>query len=216
MSYAIVTSTEADGSGDVTTPAINTLSADLIVVWAVGQNGGAFTFTDDPSGQSPNTWTTLTERPSSGVKGQFYYVQAPNKSATHTFRLQGAFVSVYVMAFSGAVAAPFDQENGAANSSSATISTGSVTPSEANELIIAGVATNGSPSYAINGGFTIAQSNINAGSFAGAIACLIQTSATAANPQWSGLETGVDNAAGIATFKAAASGGKPVYAYAQQ
>jgi hypothetical protein len=195
MAYALIDSVSVEGNGN--TAAIDTRTADLLVAFVAVQDGGEGTFSDSQS----NTWTALTTQANT-VDGRLYYVFNPAVNASHTFSCNGIFPTVYVLAFSGAATSPFDQQNGTAIGSGTTIQPGSVTPTEDNELIVVGLATNGDITAAIDGGFTIAQSRDNTGTgFAGAIAYLIQTTATAANPQWSGFNNYAT--ANIATFKAA-------------
>jgi hypothetical protein len=90
------------------------------------------------------------------------------------------------------------------------LATGSVTPSAANELVVTAEgqgAAGGSP-FTINLGFTITDQKAQVGGQAdgGGLAYLIQTTATAVNPTWTGVSNG-NMVVTIATFKAAAAGG---------
>jgi hypothetical protein len=92
------------------------------------------------------------------------------------------------------------------------LQTGSVTPSENNEVLIAGTGIEGTGRTAtINSSFTITDGIAGDGAtrMGGYAAYLIQTTATAVNPTWtySGAVTRV--AANIATFKAAAVAATP-------
>ena len=118
---------------------------------------------------------------------------------------------MYVAAFSGAAAASaLDQQNGAVGTGT-SLATGSVTPSEDNELVVSGVsiADGSSGTYAVDSGLTITDQILaSAGNFeGGGLAYIIQTSAGAVNPTWSWTGS-VNSAAVIATFKAAAAGGR--------
>lgn len=191
----------------VTTP-INTTGSSLIVVEVtsyIGVSGPSF------SDNQSNTWTTLTQQSGSEPQTQFYYVASPNTNSSHTFTYSGSnsFASVCVIALSGTATSPFDQQNGAITSTSATGQPGSVTPGQANEIVITAVGYNGGGDVSsINSGFTISDHiPFSSGGYEGSgMAYLIQTSATAANPTFT-LTTSVPSiTAVIATFKVASSG----------
>jgi len=199
-----------DGS-DLTSGAINTTGASLLVVYAAACHGcTSVTFSDSAS----NTWTGLTNVADS-QESRFWYASNPSISASHTFteaRSGVLFNAAFcVAAFSGAqVASPFDQQNTNFNSGSTTIATGSITPSQSGELIVAGVASgaeNTTPS--IDSGFTLVDSVAGDGHDLVGLAYLAQGAAAAINPTWT-LESG-DNQAAIASFKAAgASTRRPI------
>jgi hypothetical protein len=110
--------------------------------------------------------------------------------------------------FSGAHAtAPFDVQNGATTAGAATLATGSVTPSQDNSLIVAGLGFNvSSAGPTINSSFT-RSSWVNFGSgnnYGSAEAYLVQTTAGAVNPTWTKGNTEAA-AATIAVFKPAAA-----------
>jgi hypothetical protein len=202
MAIALVANvaSNAGTNAAVTTAGIDTTGANLIVV-AVGYNTVG-TLTDSKS----NTWTALTTR-GSAPGSKLYYCVPSSVGAAHTFTWTASFPSICVAAFSGAHATPFDLENGNnAGVSVTSIQPGSITPSEDNELVIAGFGYNGTQTVSINGGFTISdQKPLNSGvAYGSAMAYLIQTTAAAANPAWSW--TGAQNAAAsIASFKAGAA-----------
>jgi hypothetical protein len=102
-------------------------------------------------------------------------------------------------AFSGSAASPFDVENGF-NGSGTTLQPGSVTPSEANELLITALAFNGSGSpLSINLGFTVIEdANFVSGqSYGVGLAYLIQGPAAPVNLTWTRTNSDI-MAAGIA------------------
>jgi hypothetical protein len=220
MAYALIANTGAGCAAGafttVTTPAINTFGADLIVA-AVSYfpNGAGSVALTDSKG---NTLQTLTLRQSTNGRCRIYYLQNPIVGSGHTFQFShptlNIFPSITVSAWSGSAVSPFDQENGAGSGSSgSTISPGSVTPTQDNELVIAALEhdANSSGAVSINGGFTITNAVSHDGNHeGGAMAYLIQTTAAAANPQWNITNNASDRVAAIATFKAAAvAGGQP-------
>ena len=111
-----------------TTGAMDTTTANLIVC-GLGQGGGSPTsvVTDSKS----NTWSTLTVYThATGMTSTLVYAINPTVGAGHTFTVtqNGAAAAIGCIAFSGAkTTAPFDVENGVANTVSGTsLATGSV------------------------------------------------------------------------------------------
>lgn len=202
MAFAIVAHTVAGSpnGANVTTSAINTTGADLIVI-AVATFGGLI----DPSDNKSNTYTALTGQGGGGGYGvQLFYLHAPTVGSGHTFSVSASsFQAICVIALSGSAASPFDQESGSAGS----VQPGSITPAEDNEILITCLTTSDAGAQTIDGGFTT-DGTYQAGSTGNnvglAVAYLIQTTATAKNPSW-------DPANGprvaMATFKAGAGGG---------
>lgn len=183
-----------------TTTGINTTGADIIVI-GISDNVGGSTLSDS----SGNTWTPLS--PSTGTSGvsTLYYCQSPTTSPSHTFTLTATsnFMSIYVTAFSGSLAAPLDQSNRANSGFTTTIQPGSVTPSQNNELIVTHVCKGiDTSSFSINSGFSIIDSVTGVGSthYGGAIAYLVQSTAAAVNPTWTSAQI---TGATIGSFKAA-------------
>lgn len=204
MAFSLVAHTKGAQGSSTTTPAIDTTGANLIVV-SIGTFGG-FALSDSKS----NTWTQLTTRTGGSFATKIYYCLTPTVGSGHTFTLSSGFPTVCVTAWSGAATSSvFDVENGAGSTAVTSIVTGSVTPANANSLVIAsiGAADSSTGPVAISGGFTISDQGFgNTGvTESGAQAYLIQTSAAAANPTWSGFSSS-DAGAAIAVFKAAAGG----------
>lgn len=216
MAIALVTNVEASASGsqNVTTGSIDTTGANLIVIAACTYNlGSGPTVTDSKS----NTWAPLTKyQLANATTLRLYYCENPTVGSGHTFTVSTSldYPSVCVAAFSGVkTSSSFDVENGTANASSSTIATGSVTPSEDNELVITGFCFGNTGTASIDNGFTITgqkqyNSSVNMG---GALAYKIQTTAAAVNPTWTISGSPFQLATGIATFKAAAAAaGQPI------
>jgi hypothetical protein len=210
MAISLIASTSAasTNSATVTSPAINTTGATLIVVISAAQNS-SLTITDSVG----NTWSNLTQVSSNGYQ-QIYYVVNPTTSASHTFSNSTSSYNptICIMAFSGtATSSAFDQQNTGTQNYGNTVQPGSVTPSVNNEVVITGMsAVNAVGTVTINGSYSapIGQAFNSGGSFniAAYMSYLVQTSATATNPTWSFTTT--DGAqASIATFKAPSASG---------
>jgi hypothetical protein len=207
VSYSLVAHTiSGTNSGGTTSPGINTTGASLLVVCVVSYVGAAAPTLSDSNG---NTWTGLTTYTGlTSSRVRVYYAASPTVGAGHTFTVSGtsSFAAVAVLALSGSAASPFDQENGAA-----AVQPGSVTPSEDNEILLAFISDDiaASTSTSVDSGFTFldSQANSNGNYFGLASAYLIETTATAKNPTFSGGSGSGSQTAAIATFKAAAGGG---------
>ncbi len=197
----------SSNNNGVTTAGINTTGANLIVVGVAAYGGGTFpgTLTDSLS----NTWTILTPQNSGGSNyAVLYYCYAPTVGSGQTFTYTSSFSfpSIGVAAFSGAIASPFDQQNGAVAASGLTIQPGSVTPSVNNEVVLTVFSDGASGvSFSIDSGFTITDQlqklNNGTNNQEGlGLAYIIQTTAGATNPTWTAGGSST-MAATIATFK---------------
>ncbi len=186
----------------VTTDAISTTGADLIVLIVSYYNpGGSPTVSDSAS----NSATYITSQVGTFGSGcAIYYYDHPTTSGSHTFTVSGAsnYPTISVMAWSGADSSPLDQSNQGPGGSS-SIQLGSVTPSQDGELIVTGLTVNNGSSITLDSGFTISNAwDAIPYNFATGMGYLVQGAASAVNPTWSYSTSPPDNgAAVIATFK---------------
>jgi len=169
--------------------------------------------TGTPTDSAGNTYVEIRdEEGSDGGELAMFYAENATGQASHTFTAVGGFPALCVMGFSGgATSSSLDQQNGTTDASSPR-NAGSITPGEDNELVVMGIGGATGPGvsdYSIDGGFTIAGGFdlVGGTSYGAAIAYLIQTTATAANPSWTTPSNSSGQAAIIASFKAAAGGG---------
>ncbi|MFM2357274.1 MAG: hypothetical protein RJA61_11 [Candidatus Parcubacteria bacterium] len=203
--FNLIANTGAGSSGgnNVTTGAIDTTGANLIVVVVSWYSGAANTLSDSKG----NTWTALTAYAAGNTQQRIYYAYNPTVGSGHTFTAtNSSYPSIAVSAWSGAATSPYDVENGSSGSGITSKQPGSVTPSENNELIITGLGFDTSNTLSINSGFTISnQLNYTVGNYmGGAMAYLVQTTSAAVNPTWS-WSSSMGVSTGIATFKAASA-----------
>jgi hypothetical protein len=219
--FSLVAHTIAGDSNealDITTSGINTTGADLLVVSIHFYQGSGADPT--PSDSKGNTWSARTKYDSSNRHVRIYYSQGGSVGSGHTFTLAQTAPSQYlviaVTAWSGSAASPYDVESGANTGSGASLATGSVTPTQANELVISAITSSSATAHTINASMTVSddlpQNSGPTTHVGGAMAYIVQTSASAINPTWS-FASGSEAAAAIATFKAAAggaSGGGPL------
>lgn len=205
--------TNAGGVGPATTSAFDSTGGNFIIVFGAWYGGVADVTCVDNKG---NTYTPLTARSAANFpKVRLFYAENPTVGTGHTITVEssgnGAFASMAFAVFSGLkLASSFDVENGATTGGSTTLSTGSITPSEDNELIVAGVGwQTAGRTASIDNGMTITNQLDAVGneSIGHALAYKIQTTAAAINPQWT-LDVSDSMAAAIASFKAEAAAGQ--------
>jgi hypothetical protein len=142
MAFAVVSHTSAQVADVLTTSAIDTTGADLLI--AVGCS---FSHLGPFSDSKGNTWHALTSQQSGppGV-GAIAYAWNATVGSGHTFsygldRSSGdGFNGLAVAAFYGSQTSsdPFDVQNGSSTGSASSLATGSVTPGVNNELLIFG------------------------------------------------------------------------------
>lgn len=178
-------------ASDATTPPIDTTGATLIVVGlqSVVDPIGATDLTDSVG----NTWVagTLFSGSSSRHARMFYCIN-PTTNSSHTFSYltsAGAFYPVVsVSAFNNTPAGAFDQETTGTETLSAgvTVQPGSLTPANANNLIVTFLSGDAYDTISINSGFTISDALGKVGGLTqgGASAYLVQSATTAKNPTW--------------------------------
>lgn len=206
----------ASTSTSVVTTAINTTGANLIIVTASYFNtaAGNISITDSAT----NTWTTAFQSvaPASTLNISIFFIVSPTTSATHTFTMTVSgggttFPAVEVDSFSGsASSSPGDQKSGIGSASTTTLAPGSITPTQANELVY-NVSTSGNNTI----------NSISAGTITNNLACsggsvfdcvasawIAQTTATATNPTWTFGAAGTTATVAQATFFA--TGGAPI------
>jgi hypothetical protein len=195
MAIALVTganTADTDTAASVTTDAIDTTGANLIVLARSRFNSPAI------SDSKTNTWTGLTERTVSGhPELQIYYtVGSISVGSGHTFTAAAAncFSGLAVAAFSG-VDIYNSQESGAGFTATTSSQPGSLTPSTDGCLLVCALSYDGTQTLSLaTAGWTILnQMPLDSGNAYGiALAYKIQGTAAAENPQWTwtGNQTG--------------------------
>jgi hypothetical protein len=183
-----------------TTGAIDTTGADLIVVaYVYSEFAAAPTISDSKS----NTWTAMTEV-GSWLNLRFAYCAGGTVGSGHTFTCSGGtFMSLAVIAVSGAHATPADQENGTISFSS-PYQPGSITPSVDGCLVLCASGNAGSAgSTTINSSMTILETvAYTADHFQVDLAWRVQATAAAINPSWTNDASGSPQLLSIiASFK---------------
>lgn len=205
--------TLGDGS-DLTSTAIDTTGATLIIVYASQYQSDGVTLTDSKS----NTLNALTDTggTTSSFHGRMWYAWGSiSVGSGHTFTLSrysgtglfGAFICT--LALSGAMTAsdPLDGSDVSNENSGTTIQTGSISPSVDNEIVVTGLSTESTLNVpTINSGFTVQATTTGTDHQVGGIAYLIQTTKAAVNPTWT-VTDNLPNRTTIASFKMAVTAG---------
>jgi len=188
MAIALVSSTIGQtGPNSATTTAINTTSANLIVVFISSYAGGA-TVDGVLSDSKGNTWIGLAgySAPTFPIRSRLYYCLNPSVGTGHTFTITGndTYASIGANAYSGV--GGLESESGNSANPATTLQTGNLNPLFNNSLLITGLSFGAASTASIDSSFIISnQANWNSGvSEGGAVAYKIQTSASAENPTW--------------------------------
>ncbi|MDP9039583.1 MAG: hypothetical protein M3O02_09975 [Acidobacteriota bacterium] len=185
------------GSSSTSAP-ISTTGSTLLIACFAGNSGN----NNAPVDSAGNTWTLVNLVYSYYSTNRMWISVAPITSAAHTFTIPNG--NLAVLAFSGVASGP-DQTN--SNSYKNTpMTTGSVTPSNADELVAACLSFgNAAGPVSISTPFTLedqlAYSDYQTGGIA--TAYQIQTAAAAQNPTWTSTVDGSGGqaaGANIATF----------------
>jgi hypothetical protein len=173
----------------VTSAAINTTGATLIVIATSDYGINGCTYPDTITDSKSNTWTCAgTYSSDASVDHATIWYSIPTSVGSgHTFTVSGSLDSFAVAAFAGtAISSVVDAVTGAGGSSS-TLQPGSLTPGADNELLIAVGAVYGVNVSSVDSPFSsnlvqnVAGGPVNE---AVALAYEIQTTATARNPTW--------------------------------
>jgi lysophospholipase L1-like esterase len=188
----------------IATGTLDTTGANLLVVSLSGFKTGSPVLSDSKG----NTWTPLTNHSGAGnPSNRLYYCLAPTVGTGHTFTATGTgiYTTIDVQAFSGAdTSGGTDGENGAGVITVTSGQPGTLTPSQANDIIVASIAFDDPSTVSVNQSFTITDQNgLTSNHWGGAMAYLLQGSAAAVNPTWTWTTTG-NAALSLACFKTSA------------
>jgi len=208
---AVASAGSSDGS-TAATDAIDTTGATLLIAAAAGLYDTPSTIID-PDG---NTWTALSQTVEGTNAERLYWCVPTVVGPGRIFGvdLAGTYPTLWVAAFSGTAASPYDQESGAA-ATGESVQPGSLTPPGDGCLFVVGLNYNNKSGGADDAGFTgtdIPNTGNNTHMYAG---YLIQATAAPVNPTLSCTGGAAYMAARMATFKPA-GGGPPLAAGASE
>lgn len=179
---------------------ISTVGDSLEVACTAGDQGqGSGQTVSDNRG---NTWTRSNRVVIGGTQIELWSALVTSANASTTITYSGNFHYIAVASFANTATSSVTDGSatGATAAFSTSIQPGSITPSQANGLLISCVG--GDPaagSLSVNGGFTITDFKFNS-NVIGALGYLVQTTATAANPTWSGYAS-TSSMANMQAFK---------------
>ncbi len=210
ISLIASTGTIAATDATITTPAVNTTGATLLVVSTQG-----FATTSALSDNMGNTWHTL---PAYGVASgsgftQIWYAYNPITSSTQTFTAAGGggqYPSIDVTAWSGTATSSsvLESYDGNTNTGGDTIQPGARGALNVGDLIVTTYTGDASHnSFLVDSGFTISNTESNANtSMDGVMAYLLATSTSTVDPTWT-ASGGTKNSSALAVFKIAGGAG---------
>lgn len=208
MAGFLVSKTAATGSTNggtsVTTAAIDTTGANLLVALVCSASNNA-TLTDSKS----NTWTGLTGQSTGNGAIRIYYCYGGTVGSGHTFTATTGAPSIVVYAFANAAASPFDQQNGTQTSvAGTTIAPGSITPTQNEEILVAGAAAGVVPETVNLSGFYQDEIALLGGQhYSLSTFFKMQQTAAAFNPTFTFNASSGTSAAASASFKTTISSG---------
>ena len=191
MPFSLISTVTASNTGDsITTGAIDTTGANLIVVSFFGAERWP-TVTDSKG----NVYTVSPARRNGadGIWVFFYHCHSPTVGSGHTFTVASSaqYASVVVTAFSGAKATgAFRSESGnTSGAQNTSLAGGTVTTAVDGALVLSimGIHSTTTTLPTVDTGFTVAASRaIGGGSvYGGIVAYLEKATAGAVSPTWS-------------------------------
>lgn len=205
--WSLIAQASVGGTGN--TSAINTTGANLLVACiATNQSGGGVAPTDSQS----NTWTKAIAETATVPFVTVWYVYSPSTSSAQTFSAStNPTPAIVVAAFSGSASSPLDQTNGSGYSATTSAATGSITPTQNNELLISCLsssASNAITNLTVNDSFSqvATVAGVSGTNAWGSMYYLVQPTAAAINPTWS-WTTASSGSVNIASFLGTGGGG---------
>lgn len=203
---------DTPGSNGGSTSNIDARQASLLI-FGIGHGQSTAQATSD---SKSNAWSSSIFATSGGRGAQLNFVSNAvlTSSAQNASETGGSsYPTEMFSAWNGiSTHTPLDQQNSAVTASGTSLSPGSVTPSEGNELVISVIAFNNPPQsgLTIDSGFTILDYNYGVGvNYCGAIAYKVLGAGvtTTQAPTWSWSSGATQAASVIATFKSSGGGG---------
>lgn len=201
----VATGTAGVGLNSATTGAADGTGANLSIVCQTTNNGVAEPTPTDSEG---NTYTGETRTSTGG----FFYTRIwhsynPTVSASMTASWSQATGAggISLMLFSGAASGGLDQQGQGTTTSATSIASGSITPTENDELIVTMCSFEPAGTLSVDSSITLATQANYAGGVNYGTGCgyKIQTTAAAINATWSKTGTAGGMASHVASFKAA-------------
>lgn len=207
MAITLVSETNWQSASTATSsPGIDTTGATCLVVMTAANAASSFAITDNKG----NSYTKQLLQASGPLEVQIWMTTGAVTVGTgHTFTntvTSGGFFTGIASAWSDVTTtSAYDQHN-QATSSATTIAAGSITPSQNDEVVIFCVAEGDANFVSVDSGFTKVDFTPFVGgvAYGGFMGYLVQTSATAENPTYTG-DVNSSKAAGLFSLISASS-----------
>jgi hypothetical protein len=204
MAWTLGGHTSATG----TTSGVDTTGATFITLYVCDQP-------ITPTDSKGNTWMPVTPQTQGATTGGWFYCVNPSVGAGHTFSAPHSYGAIAARWYTGNTSTPFDVQSGHVVAISTSVAPGSITPTQNNDLLLAGLGTGSGNTtlYGISGGgFSTVSDSVNGltgVTYGLATSEVIQTTASASSPTWTwtGAADGVTT---IVAFFASAGGGVTV------
>ena len=186
----VVSTAQNLASGTQTTTGIDTTGANLIVVVAT-----SYLSSNTPTDNKGNTYTALTGG-EAAIRQRMFYCASPTVGTGHTFtQTSGYGADLLVLAFSGMSSTPLDQQN-YTESSGTSASSGSITTSQANTIIVTSASGYANAPSSVSGSITIQGST-----GISAVGYKVLTATTTINPTWTFGSSQTETSAKVVSFK---------------
>lgn len=186
MSLLAHTIKTATGGSGITSDAIDTTGATLLVAIVAGQTIESGTVTDSKG----NTWTQLTVPDSSGTRLRLSYCLSPTVGTGHTFSTTSTFATLAVAAFDGGTYQVWTSTGKTNSGTSLALALIGTEP-----LIVSGLATTATGTLAVTDLTITDQAGFSSGQhFGGALAYGSVSAAVTPTWSWTGASEGVTTA----------------------
>jgi len=182
--------TSGSSASPITTSAIDTTGASLIAICATGAAG----ITAAPSDSASNTWSLAnTQNEDGDARVSLWYAIGPATSPRHAFTFHGQAPAGAVLAFSNVASGP-DMQSQSVQGWGATLTSGSVAPTNPNELVLSCLTFFGAVPPPTVSPLTVVDQLPYNGGYSGSLgtdsAYQVQTAASAVNPAWGFAHSG--------------------------
>ena len=192
-------------NGGTSADTIDSSTATLLLLFVASDIGDTLVAGDITDSEA-NTWVLAGSQYNFNF-GRIYlfYVANPTGDAAHsvTVTCTLCYAGISFTSWTGTAASlPFDQTNGNSTNADTVLSTGSVTPTTSNQLVITAINPDIGGTMSVDSPFSILHQDTGQSfvAYGLAVAYTVQGSATAENPQWT-RNTSSGMAAGVWTFK---------------
>jgi hypothetical protein len=210
---SVIASGTGYGNGAATTATTGNMnnSAATLLIASCGlvPLGTPVTISSSPS----TSWTSLNTATPIGVNREihWWYAENPTTSGAQTVSCSGDYPGIAVIALDGTpTTSVLDTQTSTFNDSTGTtVQAVSLTPGQANNVLVTTLGGDSYTTYSIDSGFSVqaSQTKIAFGNTGAGLAIKFQTSATASAPTWTANSNDYHMGAMTASFKTNSGGG---------